>query len=194
MRAKLEQLKGQRDTIQRQVKQLEGNVVELTKEMQDTEKAQSILQIVGQETQQKVKQFIEDMVTMAMESVFDDPYSFEVDFVIKRGKTEAELFFVRNGNRIKPIDASGGGVVDLASFVLRICLLSLKVGAKSETIILDEPMKFVSRNYIGRAGELIKKLSDDLGYQFIFITHVPELVECADRVFEVKGLGLIEQA
>jgi len=56
----------------------------------------------------------------------------------------------------------------------------------SNTIVLDEPFRFLSRELQGRAGEMLKLLSQKLGIQFIFVTHVQDLVEAADRVFEVR--------
>jgi hypothetical protein len=49
------------------------------------------------------------VVTRCLKAVFEDKYTFEIEFVRKRGKTEANLWFVEGGHRINPRDTSGVG-------------------------------------------------------------------------------------
>src|ERR1700748_1657063 len=60
-------------------------------------KAQEILQHLAQAVQQQAHQKIAEVVTSCFEAVFDDPYSFHIEFERKRGKTEARLKFKRGG-------------------------------------------------------------------------------------------------
>jgi DNA repair exonuclease SbcCD ATPase subunit len=53
-------------------------------------------------------------------------------------------------------------------------------------IILDEPFKFISRDLQERAGEILKTLSKKMNLQILMVTHIPEFIEVADKVFEVK--------
>ncbi|MCH8068353.1 MAG: ATPase, partial [Candidatus Marinimicrobia bacterium] len=73
-------------------------------------------QQVAQNIQQQAHDQIAGVVTRCLQAVFDDSYEFHIDFERKRGRTEAQLYFSRNGNRLDPMSASGGGCVDLASF------------------------------------------------------------------------------
>lgn len=125
-------------------------------------------------------------LTMALETIFDDPYEFKIEFVVKRNKTECELIFEKNGVTCHPLSASGGGVIDTASFALRIALWTLQTPRSRNTIILDEPFKFLSKDLLPRASDLLKELSEKLNLQFIIVTHLDELTECADKTFEVK--------
>lgn len=87
--------------------------------------ARVLFQKAAQDTQKKLEYHISNLVTTALSTVFDDPYNFQLEFVQKRGKTEADLWFVRENRKINPIDASGGGAVDIASFALRVAFWSL---------------------------------------------------------------------
>jgi DNA repair exonuclease SbcCD ATPase subunit len=93
---------------------------------------------------------------------------------------------VKDGEEIDPMTASGGGVVHVASFALRIAMWSLQRPRPRETILLDEPFHFLSRDLQPKASELLKVISKRLGIQFVIVTHDDSLTEAADKVFEVK--------
>lgn len=187
--ARLNRKAGERDAVRKALLACGADAQALQTRLISVEEAQQILQLVAQETQKNIVVHISDIVTTALDAVFEsDAYEFRIDFVQKRGRTEAELYFERDGNRCDPLTASGGGAVDVAAFALRVALWSLvNHGSRiSNTIVLDEPFRFLSRELQGRAGEMLKMLSQKLGIQFIFVTHVQDLVEAADRVFEVR--------
>jgi len=109
-------------------------------------------------------------------------------FEIKRGKTEARLLFLIDGEEVDPIEADGGGLVHLAAFALRIAAWTL--GTTRNTIILDEPLGALQPLELQVQGfKIIKELSDKLGLQFIIVknsVNSGDLEEIADKVFEVK--------
>ena len=162
------------------------------------EKAQLFLQKIAQDTQSNLKFQIEDIVNLALETVFPGEYTFQLQFNIARGKTDAELVFLsqKTKGQIDPMNASGGGVVDLTAFALRIASYALEQGTDN-VIILDEPFRFLSRDLQARAGEILKTLSDKLNLQIIMVTHIPEFVDVADKVFEVKknesGISIVKE-
>ncbi|NIU00181.1 MAG: hypothetical protein GWN01_04340, partial [Nitrosopumilaceae archaeon] len=52
---------------------------------------------------------------------------------------------------------------------------------------MDEPLKWLKGGDLPIKGShMIKEISKKLGIQIIMISHSPELIEGADRVFEVK--------
>lgn len=121
-----------------------------------------------------------------MDAVFDDPYELVVDFVQRRNKTECDLYFVRDGNRVDPMEESGVGAVDVAAFALRIAVYSMSRPHSRNVIILDEPFHFLSEDHQERASIMLKELSKKLGLQFIITTHKEGLTSYADKIFEVK--------
>jgi len=190
--ARLQRKQGERDTVIRQLADAQGKLSAATNRQQHIEEAQRVLQLVAQKTQEGGVLHISDIVTAALDAVFEDTaYGFKIEFVQKRGKTEAELYFERGGERIDPMTASGGGPVDVAAFALRVALWSLlrRSSGIADTIVLDEPFRFLSRDLQSKAGQMLKMLSEKLGVQFIFVTHVQDLVDSADRVFEVSKRG-----
>lgn len=193
-RNKLEQQKGQKSQIEEDLKSFQEALTDNKRDLRNTEEAQVILQTVAKQTQQQLEYHISEIVTMALDSVFDDPYEFKINFVEKNNRTVAELFFLKKGKEIDPLTASGGGVVDIASFALRIALWSLKTPRSRNTIIMDEPFKFLSSELQPKAGEMLKLLSEKLKLQFIIITHNQSLIESADKLFTVeqkKGISYV---
>lgn len=170
-----------RQSIKQKTIQLSANKTDLVRH----EKAHEIIKEVGYKTQELLQVQISDITSLAMEAVFEDPYKLEVLFVERRNNNECDLLFERDGQLMKPLDASGGGAVDVAAFALRIASWSLSSPSLRNVIILDEPMRFLSRNLQEKASQMIKQISKKLGIQFIIVTHEAKLTESADRVFEV---------
>ena len=175
-------------------KQVENNLIQnkttldnLNNRIKLLEQAQVFLQKVAQDTQSQLKFQIEDIVNLALETCFPNEYEFQLQFNIARGKTDAELVFLsqKTGRPIDPMNASGGGVVDLTCFALRIASYALEQGVDN-VIILDEPFRFISRDLQARAGEILKSLSTKLGLQIVMVTHIGQMIDVADKVFEVK--------
>jgi exonuclease SbcC len=190
---KVEQAKGVQIQTETRVKELKNSIEKEENLQKAIEKVQILIQTTAQETQEQLKFHIEDIVNTALDTCFPGEYNFKIDFVIKRGSTEAELYLDKDGERINPMNASGGGVVDIIAFALRISCYSL--GKTDNLITLDEPYKFLSKNLRPLAGEVLKQLSEKLGIQIIMVTHDREMVDVADRVFEVtqkRGRSKVE--
>lgn len=182
-----QQSKGMKIQIEKDLESNKSHLDEMNLRMKRLEDAQTFLQKVAQETQEHLKFKIEDIVNLALETCFPHEYSFRLNFNISRGKTEAELVFLSQSSDrlIDPMNASGGGVVDIACFALRIASYVLEQGIDN-VIVLDEPMKFVSKDLLDSAGEILKVLSTKLGLQIIMVTHENKFIDIADKVFEVK--------
>jgi DNA repair exonuclease SbcCD ATPase subunit len=139
--------------------------------------AQSLAQEAAQKLQQRVHSQIAGIVSHCLQLVFDEPYVFNIVFERKRGRTEARLVFERNGLEVDPMTASGGGVIDVAAFALRLSSMLLNNPRLRKLMIMDEPFKFVSQanGYRERVRDMLINLSERFGVQFIMVTHMPEL-------------------
>lgn len=137
--------------------------------------AQSLAQTVAAAVQEEAHAKLADIVTRSLAAVFDVPYVFKIRFETKRGRTEAVLAFERGGLEVDPMTAAGGGVVDVAAFALRISCLLISRPPLRRLLVVDEPMKMLSKEYSERVRELILMLAQELDIQFIIVTHNPEL-------------------
>lgn len=170
--------------LKKDITDIKKNIKSSKKELKNVETAQVIIQTVAEQTQKQLVYQLTEIVDLALSSVYDDPYEFRLDFIQKRGKTEADIYFVRNGKRRNPMTGSGGGVVDVASFALRLALWSLNNTEK--TIIIDEPFKNLDKKRQIKAGEMITLLSKKLGIQFILTSHEDAIINTADKVFDTQ--------
>lgn len=187
MRLVLERRKGQRDQILKELERSEADNKRLYLEALYCEEAQVIIINVAKITQEELEYHIGELVTLALASVFDNPYQFGAEFVQRRNRTECDLFFLRNGARIDPLSASGGGAVDVASFALRMSLWSLANPRTRNTVIEDEPLKWLKGLDLPEKGAVMRKeISEKLGVQLICISHIPEQMAGADQLIEVK--------
>lgn len=149
------------------------------------EKARALIQEAAVGTQRNLEARLSTIVTMALKAVFGDEYTFEVQFDTKRGRTECLLLVKdREGNLTNPMDAHGGGLVDVVSFALRTAFWSIT--QTRPLMILDEPLKFLSRDLVPRAADVIKKVSAELHIQVIMVSHIQEFIESADKAFVVE--------
>lgn len=146
----------------------------------------AIAQQVARETQQDLEYHISESVSLALAAVFPEAYEFSLSFEARRGQTEADPKFIRNGEEVNPLEASGGGPVDVACMALLVALRELERPLSRNTMILDEPFKNVSEDLQEAASAMLKELSEQLNLQFFVSTHQQALIESADRVFEMK--------
>lgn len=170
--------------IKKTVEQETVNLERLTGAVQHAQEAQEILQHLAQAVQQQAHRKISEVVSLCLSAVFgEDAYQFEIEFERKRGKTEAKIIFRRGGLSADPLSATGGGVVDVAAFALRVSCLILSRPRLSRVVILDEPFKFVSVQYRDKVRTMLEELARDLKMQIIQVTHSEELT--AGKVIEL---------
>lgn len=177
---------GKKEQVESDIDKLISNIKRNNKAVKHLEQAHEIVKLVGGETQQQLQYHISDITSLALESVFKNPYKLVMNFEERRGKIECDLLFERDGDVFKPKDASGFGQMDIASLALRLAAWSMQTPRTRPTIIIDEPFKNLSEKFHEPASQMVKELSDKLGIQFIMSTHIPVLSAYADKIFETK--------
>jgi len=152
----------------------------------NAEKARLVCQTVASEIQKDLEYQISNIVTLALTSV-GFSYQFKTQFVERRNQTECDMFFVKDGNEVDDLfeGGSGFGAIDVASIALRMAYWSIK--KTRALLILDEPSRDLSRDMQEKCSEMIKMLSTELGIQIIVVSHIPELIESADRIINVTN-------
>lgn len=185
-RKKLEQQKGRKIQVEKDIKRLGTRLEDLKKEIGYSERAQAVIQAVARQTQQELEYRIEEPVSLAQAAVYDNPYKQLAEFKnTGRGTTECYLKFERDGNIINPFDGSGGGPVDISTYALRLGSLTLSRPRLRPVLLLDEPFRFVSKARMPYAGQMLKETADELGIQILMVTHIDELIKSADEIFNV---------
>jgi hypothetical protein len=187
---KLDQLKGKRDALKEELASYKERRTRAKKEEIRWERAKEFINKVGLETQKQLQFHISNLTTMAMEAVFDDPYKVKIEFTPRRGKTECDIWFERDGKKRDPLESGGFGAADIASFALRVASLSMDKDNLRKTLILDEPFKHLKGEEPNRrAIQMMKEISERLDIQIITISDerapIHEIEKGADQVFKV---------
>lgn len=191
MRTKLNKMIGAKEEAEKNVALTNHKLKLLKKDLRYHIQAQEIIKQVGLKTQQQLQFHIEEITSMALKSIFKEPYELKVNFEIRRNKTECDLMFVREENAIEPKEASGVGAMDVAAFALRIASWSMENPRSNNVIILDEPFKHLKGYEENlKVIEMVKQLSEKLNLQIIMVhdERVPleDIKKGADKIFEVK--------
>lgn len=177
-RRKLDSLLTEYQLVNRAVKVEKTALLLAKSRVEDVIYAQQLVQAVAEEVQNQAHRQISSVVSRCLATVFgDEAYQFRIRFSQKRGKTEAELVFVRDGKEIDdPLDATGGGVIDVCAFALRLACLVLARPRRRRLLVLDEPFRFVSRDFIPAVRQLLEMLTKEMSLQIVMVTHNQNLV------------------
>lgn len=169
-------------------KDLKSEIEDLSETVETLDRVTALLNSMGEDQQFKAQQTIEELVTRGLHTIFDDTLSFHIVQTVK-GKTVVVDFVLRTTLERIVIDtpvleARGGGVAATIGFLLRLVVLLLSKGTRSENIlVLDETFAHVSAEYLPAVGEFLQEVKDKTGIQILMVTHQPELAEFADRVY-----------
>ena len=190
---------GQKSLLEEQIEDARIEHKEKQEEYDDLTKARWLLAEASKLTQVKIRGYMESLVTMAINAVFEHrDLKFLVDFDIKRNKSECFLR-VQEGDwePYIPKEDEGGGIIDVISFALRVVLWSLEEPRSRALFYLDEPGKWVGRELVDRFGQMIREVSEKLKIQIIMNTHEEELAVIGDRKFFTEhkdGMSSVVQA
>ena len=172
---KLDQLIVEKDLLTKQLTKEKQKLKLYKQNILDIEEAQKIVQKVAQAIQNQVHKVISSVVTKALHDVFGETaYSFEIEFTKKRNKTEANLIFIRDGHKLHPLEDCGIGQVDVAAFTLRLVGIMLSSQVR-RLLVLDEPFKNVSEEYITNIRDMLLSMVQDFSFQIILVTHNKQL-------------------
>lgn len=169
-------------------KDLKSEIEDLSEAAETLDRVTALLNSMGEDQQFKAQQTIEELVTRGLHTIFDDTLSFHIVQTVK-GKSVVVDFILRTTLARTVIDtpvmdARGGGVAATIGFLLRLVVLLLSKGTRSENIlVLDETFAHVSAEYLPAVGEFLQEVKDKTGIQILMVTHQPELAEFADRVY-----------
>ncbi|MFO7819779.1 MAG: ATP-binding protein [Halanaerobacter sp.] len=186
--------KGQKEQLEKRKENIISELENCKDQIDLLEQVNIYLQQVSDHARQQAKEQIEALVTQALQFVFGEEFSFEVEIEEKRSRPAAEFYVVSEYGeekiRNRPQDARGGGVVDVVSLALRVAVLQTFSRPKIlGPLVLDEPAKHVSEEYITRITKFLKNVSEMYARQIIVVTHQQHLSQVADKAFLVGLSG-----
>jgi ABC-type lipoprotein export system ATPase subunit len=143
-----------------------------------------------------IKTEVETLITQAIQSIFDKELFFKINFVQKRNQIEAEFMLLRSKNSKNDTDdilyEFGGGIVDVIGTALRLVILQLL--QIEGPVVLDEPGKNISVQYIDNFGKFLIKMSEAFNRQIIMVTHNISLSKLASNLIEINQINGVSSA
>lgn len=187
--------KGARDLLIDQQDKLVDELADLQREITFLDQEQAILTHTSKTMMGDLVARIEEPVSMALQMLWGDDRRFRFNFgeyrgepaawreILKRESPEAEY------EAFDPDNQSGGGVSDVVSLILDLSVMQMIDPVPQGPVSRDEPGKFVDKE---RGAEKARNIAFFLkeyvartGMQFMFITHIDQLAEVADRAYRV---------
>lgn len=166
---------------------LESSLKVLQSRLSDLEEALDVMNTVGVLSQKEYKNVIEELVTQALQFVFGDSYSFEIDSTISRNQPEDNMYVVQDGEKyLLKDDELGFGVIDIVSLALRVVCWAICHTRTEGVFWLDEPLKNLDNARFELVDRMLHQLSKMLGLQFIIVTQRSGLAEIGDTSFLVE--------
>lgn len=178
---------GQLQALKDRVSVCQEKVIQLTDKEDTTLKASLFLQSLSDQTRLQVLDKISGIVTDALQTVKDKNLVFQMQLVVKANQPTLEMGILDklSGQTYDVLTSFGGGICDIVSLALRVALLVKWQPSLSRVLILDESCKHVAQKDQELLAEFVKKLSEALNCQFIWISHSEVLQQAAHKIFEV---------
>lgn len=167
------------DRLRGKIKQIEEDKMQLVMALAVIDRTISIISANGIGK-------IESIVTAGLRLAFQDP---EMGFVVEKKETANRgntyrLLVRKKGVLASPMEAFGGGVVNVVSFLLRVIMTKRFKLAKF--LVLDESFNNVSTEYLPQVSAMMTKLCNEHGYTILAVTHQPILASAADHVYQLR--------
>lgn len=208
---KFEELDKKIDALKNYVSRQEGKKDKLieklglnTNQLNDVDKEIELLEqvtILFQKTsifaREQAKTQIESLVTKCLQYVFNTDIKFVIEIEELRNKANAEFYIITEADDIiiktKPEQSRGGGMVDIVSLALRIAFLQIHKPPINGPLLLDEPAKHVSDEYIYNVGDFLQQTSEMFNRQILMVTHNQHLAALGGKVYRVELNGSLSK-
>lgn len=188
---------GKKEIIENQIKAKEKLSKDMGEKIDLLSKVATLLYKTSEYARGQAKVQVETLVTKCLQYVFESDIEFLIEIDEQRGKSSAEFYVVNSIDDIvlktKPELSRGGGVVDIVSLALRIAFLQTHKPKIQGPLILDEPAKHVSDEYIYNVSEFLKQTSELFDRQIVMVTHNNHLASIGTRAYKVDLKGSISE-
>jgi DNA repair ATPase RecN len=185
--------KGKKEKILEQINENNDLIKNIQLQIDLIEKVSLLLQRTSEFARNQAKIQIESLVTNCLQYIFESNIEFKIEIEELYGKPNAEFFVITEADntviKTKPEQSRGGGVVDTISLALRIAFLQVHKPRIEGPLILDEPAKHVSEDYIFNVADFLKKTSEMFDRQIIMVTHNNHLSSIGTNAYRVSMKG-----
>lgn len=184
---------GKSEKLKEQLDVNKKDAIKIELELELLNKVSILFQKTSEFAREQAKIQVESLVTKCLQFIFDSNIEFLIEIEELRGKANAEFYVVSQSDdsiiKTKPELSRGGGVVDIVSLALRIAFLQTHKPRIEGPLILDEPAKHVSDDYIFNVADFLKQTSELFNRQIIMVTHNDHLASIGSSAHRVELKG-----
>lgn len=184
---------GKKEKLLEQFNMYKKELLVLDENIELLEKVVVLFQKTSEFARNQAKFQIENLVTKCLQYIFQSDIKFTIEIEELRNKANAQFYVIseHEGIEIKtrPELSRGGGVVDVVSLALRIAFLEIHNPKIQGPLILDEPAKHVSEDYIYNVGDFLKEMSEMFNRQIIMVTHNQHLSALSENSYRIDLNG-----
>lgn len=188
---------GKKDQLEKLLNNAKNEVDDITQYYNTLEQVMVLFQLTSEFARKQAKDQIESLVTKCLQYIFESNIEFSIELEESRNKSNAEFYVINDTPdfflKTKPEQSRGGGVVDIVSLALRISFLQTHKPPIQGPLILDEPAKHVSEDYIYNVGDFLKQTSEMFNRQIIMVTHNTHLAALSNNSHRVDISGTISK-
>lgn len=183
--------RGRRDGLQQSRDERAAQLAQAMEAITVSEQVSLLFRQASDYAREQARQAVERQVTQALRYIFgQSDIDFKIVFPEVKGKPEADFYVASTVGdarvEIDPQGGRGGGVVDVVSLALRLALLETYRPRLDGPMILDEPAKHVSDEYIQAVAEFLSEVAAHYGRQVIMVTHNAHLAGTAAVAYHVR--------
>lgn len=180
---------GKSDKMKEQLNINKENLKQIEQEIELLNKVSILFQKTSEFAREQAKTQIESLVTKCLQFIFDSNIQFIIEIEELRGKASAEFYIISESDdtilKTKPELSRGGGVVDIISIALRTAFLQTHKPKIAGPLILDEPAKHLSDEFIYNLADFLKQISELFNRQIIMVTHNDHLSSIGHNAYRV---------
>lgn len=188
-RDELNRRRGLRDRLLQERALQRARLEAIREDARTLEQVIVLLKETSDYAREQARQAIEGLVAHSLRGVFGPDFGFRIELKESAGRPQAEFYVTSSlaGERLetRPEESRGGGVVDVVALGLRIAMLETHRPTLDGPLVLDEPAKHVSDDFIQAVATFLREVANHFGRQVLMVTHNRHLAAMADRGFLV---------
>lgn len=179
-KSKLENLTARKESLEKKMSELNIEVLE---------ESIIVLQKLSERQREMAKIRLEELATEALRYSMGGEYSVIIDLENIRKRPQASLYICKKAYEDReeideedledPLSDNGGGIVDVVSTAIELVVMQAQTPIIEGPLILDEPFKMLSEEYVPMMSDFLKKISKDFNRQIIMVTHDKYLAQSA---------------
>lgn len=185
---------GEQRQLQRQAEEAETSAVAQKEQSARLEQVVALLAALQETWRVQFEAAVGRLVSQGLTGVFGEQLEMVVEMGVS-GDLPVARFAVRDSRGLETdvMEARGGGVVNVASFLLRVLLLLSARPPLARLLVLDESFGNVSEEYLSAVTALLRRICEEGAFQVVLVTHRPALADAADVAYQFSLVDGVTQ-